>query len=90
MFWEPWAHGVLEERRREGSDSFTTEGSQWSADKAGVTSAVRLQDATNAFLSMKHELDKQAANQMALRDPDKVFFFFDQRISLTVVTMTRN
>ena len=48
-------------------------GSQWSADKAGVTSALRLQDATNAFLSMKHDVDKQAANQMAL-DADKVFF----------------
>ena len=88
VFWEPWAHGSLDGRRREGSDSFTTRGSQWSADKAGVTSALRLQDATNAFLSMKHDVDKQAANQMALKDADKVFF--DQRISLAVVTITRN
>ena len=42
-----------------------------SADKAGVTSALRLHDATNAVLSMKHDVDKQAANQMALKDADK-------------------
>ena len=58
------------------------------ADKAGVSSALRLHDATNAFLSMKHDVDKQAANQMALKDADKGFC--DQRISLAVVTMTRN
>ena len=74
VFWEPCAHGSLDGRRREGSDSFTTEGSQWSADEPGVTSAVRLHDATNALLSMKHDVDKQAANQMALTDADKVFF----------------
>ena len=48
--------------------------SQWSADKAGVTSALRLHDATNAFLSMKRDVDKQAANQMTLKDADKGFF----------------
>ena len=74
MFWEPWAHGSLDGRRREASDSFTTGGSQWSADKAGVTSALRLHDATNAFLSMKHDVDKQAANQMALKDADNFSF----------------
>ena len=54
-----------------------------------MTSALRLHDATNAFLSMKHDVDKQAANQMALKDADKVFFL-DQRLSLAVVTVTRN
>ena len=64
------------------------QGSQWSADKAGVTSALRLHDATNALLSMKRDADKQTANQMALKDVDKGFFC--QRIPLAVVTMTRN
>ena len=40
---------------------------QWSAAKAGVTSALRLHDATTAYLSMKHDVAKQAANEMALR-----------------------
>ena len=57
---------------------------QWSAPKTGVTSALRLHNATNAYLSMKHDVARQAANEMALKEVDK--FFFDQRISLTVVT----
>ena len=43
--------------------------------QGGSDSALRLHDATNAFLSMKHDVDKQAANQMALKDADKGFFF---------------
>ena len=38
-----------------------------------MTSALRLHDATHVFLSMKHDVEKQAANQMAL-DADKGFF----------------
>ena len=40
---------------------------QWSAEKASVTSALRQHDTTNAFLSIKHDVVKQAANEMALR-----------------------
>ena len=58
----------------------------WSADKAGVTSALRLHDATYAFLSMVHDVAMQAANEIALKEMDK--FFFDQLISLAVVTIS--
>ena len=44
-----------------------------------MTSVLRLHDATKAYLSMKHEAAKQAANEMALKDIDK--FYFDRRIS---------
>ena len=49
-----------------------------------MTSVLTLHDVTNSYLSMRHEVAKQAANQMAPKDLDK--FFFDQRISLAVVT----
>ena len=48
---------------------------QWSAG-AGVTSVLRLHDVTNAYLSMKHDVGKQAANEMALKE-----------IALAVVTV---
>ena len=50
-----------------------------------MTSVLKLHDATNAYLSMKHDVAKQAANEMALKEIDK--FYFDQRISLAVVTV---
>ena len=56
------------------------------AEKAGMTSAVRLHDATNANPSTMHDVANQAANQMALKDVDKELF--NQRISLTIVTTT--
>ena len=43
---------------------------QWSAAKAGVTSVLRLHDATNANLPMKHDVAKEAANEMALKEID--------------------
>ena len=49
-----------------------------------MTSVLTLHDVTNSYLSMRHEVAMQAANQMAPKDVDK--FFFDQRISLAVVT----
>ena len=52
----------------------------------GVTSALRLHDATNAFLSMKHDVVKHAANEMELKEVDKELF--DQHISLAVVTIS--
>ena len=42
-------------------------------------------DATNAYLSMKHDVAKQAANERALKEVDK--FYFDQRIPPAVVTV---
>ena len=42
--------------------------------------------ATNAYLSMKHDVAKQAANEMALKEVDKEFF--KQRISQAVVTIS--
>ena len=57
-----------------------------SAAKAGVTSALRLHDATNAYLLMKRDVAKRAANEMALKEVDKEFF--DWRISLAVVTIS--
>ena len=57
-----------------------------SAAKAGATSALWLHDATNAYLSMQHEVAKQAANEMALKEVDK--FLFDPRISLGAVTIS--
>ena len=59
---------------------------QWSAAKAGVTSVLRLCDATNAYLSMKHHVAKQVANEVALKEVDKLFF--DLRISMAVVTIS--
>ena len=82
--WAPWAHGCLEGRRREGA-ILVQQRCQWSAASAGVTSVFRLHDATNAYLSMKHDVAKQAANEMARKEIDK--FYFDQRISLAVVTV---
>ena len=51
----------------------------------GVTSALRLHDATNAYLSMKHGVAKQVANEMALKEIDKCHL--DQRITTAVVTI---
>ena len=50
-----------------------------------MTSVLRLHDATDAYLWTKHDVAKQAANEMALKEVDK--FFFGQRISLPVVTI---
>ena len=52
----------------------------------GVTKKRRLHDATNAYLSMKHNVAKQAANELALNVVDNEFF--EQRMSLAVVTVT--
>ena len=38
-----------------------------------MTSVLRLHDATNAYLSVKHDVAKQAANEMALKEVDKLF-----------------
>ena len=65
--WAPWAHGCLEGRRREGA-ILVQQRCQWSAASAGVTSVFRLHDATNANLSMKHDVAKQAANEMARKE----------------------
>ena len=62
----PWAHGCLEGRRREGA-ILVQQRCQWSAASAGVTSVFRLHDARSAYLSMKHDVAKQAANEMALK-----------------------
>ena len=45
-----------------------------------------MDDATNAYLSMKHDVAKQAANEMVLKELDKSFF--DQRVSLAVLTIS--
>ena len=50
-----------------------------------MTSVLRLHDATNANLWTKHDVAKQAANEMALKEIDK--FFFEQRISLPMATL---
>ena len=50
-----------------------------------MTSVLKLHDATNAYLWTKHDVAKQAANEMALKEIDK--FFFKQRISLPVATI---
>ena len=51
-----------------------------------MTSAPRLHDVTNAYLSMMHIVTKQAANETALKEVDKSFF--DQRIPLAVGTIS--
>ena len=78
-WWASWAHGCLEGRRREGA-ILIQQRCQWSAARAGVTSVLRLHDATYAYLSMKHDVAKQAANKMASKEIDQ--FYFDPRISL--------
>ena len=50
-----------------------------------MTSVLRLRDATNENLSTEHEVAKQAANEMVLKEIDK--YYFDQRISSAVVTI---
>ena len=82
--WEPWACGCLEGPRREGAILVQQRCHQWSAAKAGVTSALRLHDATHAYLSVKHDVANQAANETALKEVGKEFS--NQRISLAVVT----
>ena len=66
--WAPWAYGWLAGRRREGA--ILGQRCQWSTAKAGVTSVLWLRDATNAHLSMKHDVAKQATNKMALKEVD--------------------
>ena len=86
---DQWDHDALVQRdsRR---DLLGTLGSRMSggprqrasnpgAASAGVTSALRLHDATNAYLSWKHEVAKQPANEMVLKKIDKEYL--DQRIS---------
>ena len=63
--WAPWDHGYLEGRRRDGA-ILVQQRCQWSAARAEVTSVLRLHGATNAYLSMKHEVAKQAINEMVL------------------------
>ena len=82
---EALAYGCLDGRRREGA-ILVQQSWQWSAAKAGVTAAPRLHDATNAYLAMKHDVTKQAANEMTLKEVDKSFF--DQRIPLAVGTIS--
>ena len=60
---------------------------QWSAAKVGVTSVFKASRChKHESVDMKHDAAKQAANETALKEVDK--FFFDQRISLAVVTIT--
>ena len=80
--WAPWAYGCLEGRRREGA-ILVQQKCQLSAAEAGVTSILRLHDATNGNLAMKHNAAKQGVNEMVLKGADK--FFFDERISLAVM-----
>ena len=64
--WAPWPTLVWrdeEERERLGCNRYV----KWSAAKAEVTSAMRLHDATNAYQSMKHDVAKQAANEIETR-----------------------
>ena len=56
------AYGCLEGRRREGV-TWVQQRCQWSEAKAEFTSVLRLHDATNAYLSMKHDVAKQAAKR---------------------------
>ena len=63
----PWAHGCLEGRGREGA-ILVQQRCQWNATRAGVTSILRLVDATAAYLSIKHDVSKEAANKMALNE----------------------
>ena len=72
VFWEPWENGSLDGRRREGRDSFTT-GIPVERRQGRNELRSELHDATNALLSMKHDVDKQAANQMRSRMRTKVF-----------------
>ena len=45
-----------------------------------------MHDVANAYLSVKHDVAKQAANEIALKDVDKELF--DQHISPAVVTIS--
>ena len=58
---------------------------QWSAEKAGVTSAVRLHDATNAYSSLYHGSAEEAAHWLVLKETDRQFL--DPRISHAVVNI---
>ena len=66
------AYGCLEGRRREGV-TWVQQRCQWSEAKAELTSVLRLHDATNAYLSMKHDVAKQAANEMAFQERGNAF-----------------
>ena len=58
---------------------------QWSAEKAGVTSAVRLHDATNAYSSLYHGPARKGAHWLVLKETDRQFL--DPRISHAVVNI---
>ena len=80
----PWAPGFLEGRRREGAFP-VQQRRQRSAAMAEVASALGLRGATNAHLSVKLDVAKQAANDMSLKEVDK-FFCRPAHLSSVVTT----
>ena len=79
LVWEPWAFGCLEGPR------VVQQRCQWIAEKAGVTSALGLHDATNAYLSLHHGSANEAAHWLVLKETDRRFL--DPRISHAVVNI---
>ena len=82
LLWEPWAFGCLEGRRRVGATT-VQQRCQWSAEKAGVTSGLRLHDSTNACSSLCHGSATEGAHWLVLKETDRQFL--DPRISHAVV-----
>ena len=79
------AKRCLDGRRREGA-IVVQQRFQWSGEEASVTSALRLHDATNAYLSTKHG---RWPNRQQIRWCSKMCtIFFDQRISLASATIS--
>ena len=72
---------------KKGGSVLVQQRCQWSAAMAEVTSVLRLHDATNAYLSMKLDVAKQAANDMALKEVDK---FFCRPAHLSSVRMAKS
>ena len=83
--WALLGYGCLDGRRWEAA-ILEQQRCQWSAEKAGVTSALRLHDATNAYLSTKHDV----ANRQQIRWHSKRWTrnLFDQRIPVAIGTIT--
>ena len=68
----PWANGCLEGAKKKGNDYGAAEKSM-ERSKGGSDLCQRPHDATIAYLSMKHDVAKQAASEMALKEVDTFF-----------------
>ena len=81
--WAPWAHGCLEAKKSESNLGTAMMSMECSNSRSDF--GVEPHDATNAYLSTKHDVAEQATNDLVLKEIDE--YYFDQRISFAVVAV---